>query len=61
MPRSPSPRLFYHDLNMSIVVKEGAVCNEVKKSGLLIDKGLDLEVSPGDTVTVYVSMGGFEK
>jgi hypothetical protein len=35
--------------------------NEVKRTGFLIDRGLDLELRPGDTLVVYVSMGGFEK
>ena len=35
--------------------------NEVKRSGFLIDRGLDIELTSGDTLVVYVSMGGFEK
>lgn len=35
--------------------------NEVKRTGFLIDRGLDLELRPKDTLLVYVSMGGFEK
>jgi hypothetical protein len=35
--------------------------NEVKRTGFLIDRGLDLELRPGDCLLVYVSMGGFEK
>lgn len=40
--------------------KENLV-NEVKKTGLLIDRGQALELRSGDTVLLYVSMGGFEK
>jgi hypothetical protein len=39
----------------------GVCCNEVKRSGFLIDRGSDLEVRAGDTLIVYLSMGGFEK
>lgn len=59
--RKPSETVEYDDLKMQISVKEGPVNNEVKRAGLLIDKGCDLEVSPGDQLVVYVSMGGSEK
>lgn len=55
---------FYPDLNMGIsIVSDPSIptINEVKRSGFLIDRGLDLELRPGDTLVVYVSMGGFEK
>ena len=55
---------FYSDLNMGIsIVSDPSIptINEVKRSGFLIDRGLDLELRPGDTLVVYVSMGGFEK
>ena len=35
--------------------------NEVKKVGVIIDRGMPLEFRPGDTLLVYISMGGFEK
>eukprot|EP00347_Sterkiella_histriomuscorum_P020090 403339144 len=37
------------------------ISNEVKRSGFLIDRGQDIEVRGGDTLIVYLSMGGFEK
>lgn len=37
------------------------ITNEVKRTGFLIDRGSRVEVRPGDTIIVYVSMGGFEK
>ena len=55
---------FYSDLNMGIsIVSDPSIptINEVKRTGFLIDRGLDLELRPGDTLVVYVSMGGFEK
>lgn len=52
---------FYSDLNIGVRVTSGECCNEVKRSGFLIDRGLDLELRPRDTLIVYVSMGGFEK
>ena len=59
--KKPSGPCDYEDLKMQISVKEAPVANEVKKAGLLIDKGCDLELSPGDLLVVYVSMGGSEK
>ena len=41
--------------------KEKGICNEVKRSGFLIDRGAPIEVRGGDIVILYVSMGGFEK
>ena len=35
--------------------------NEVKKVGVIIDRGQRMEFRPGDELIVYVSMGGFEK
>lgn len=53
---------FYRDLNVLIVLQpKEKLCNEVKRTGLLIDRGQTIEVRPGDLVTMYVSMGGFEK
>jgi hypothetical protein len=59
----PSVEQSYPDLGLSISVMDGddLITNEVKKCGLLIDRGLDLELRAGDELTVYVSMGGFEK
>ena len=51
---------FYDDLHIGVRVGE-TVCNEVKRCGFLIDRGLDVEVRHGDQLVVYVSMGGFEK
>ena len=35
--------------------------NEVKKVGVIIDRGQRMEFRPGDELIIYVSMGGFEK
>ena len=35
--------------------------NEVKKVGVIIDRGQKMEFRPGDELIIYVSMGGFEK
>ena len=35
--------------------------NEVKKMGVIIDRGSTMEFRPGDILIVYISMGGFEK
>lgn len=44
-------------------VKRKRVCltNEVKKLGVLIDRGQHMEFRPEDILIIYVSMGGFEK
>lgn len=55
---------FYPDLNMEIRVSASAkdsISNEVKRAGFLIDRGSRVELRPGDSVILYVSMGGFEK
>ena len=35
--------------------------NEVKKVGVIIDRGQKMEFRGGDILLIYVSMGGFEK
>ena len=35
--------------------------NEVKKVGVIIDRGAKMEFRGGDLLLIYVSMGGFEK
>ena len=35
--------------------------NEVKKLGVIIDRGAVMEFRPDDLLIVYISMGGFEK
>lgn len=55
---------FYSGLNMAIVLESPEnhkMCNEVKRSGFLIDRGSEIHVRTGDMLTLYVSMGGFEK
>ena len=42
-------------------LKEMVLTNEVKKVGVIIDRGQKMEFRPGDELIVYVSMGGFEK
>lgn len=41
--------------------KHMVLTNEVKKIGVIIDRGQCMEFRPGDELIVYVSMGGFEK
>jgi hypothetical protein len=54
--------VFYTELNTQIqVVNEGPLVNEVKKSGVIIDRGLELQYRGGDLCIVYLSMGGFER
>jgi len=38
-----------------------ALTNEVKKVGVIIDRGQCMEFRAGDELIIYVSMGGFEK
>lgn len=54
---------FYKDLNLDIKIARSneKVTNEIKRKGFLIDRGTTLELRSGDTLIVYVSMGGFEK
>ena len=55
---------YYHDLKIGInIISDPDIktINEVKRTGFLIDRGLDIELRPGDELFVYVSMGGFEK
>ena len=42
-------------------LKQMVLTNEVKKIGVIIDRGQKMEFRPGDELIVYVSMGGFEK
>ena len=54
--------VFYTELNTQIqIVNEGPLVNEVKKSGVIIDRGLELQYRGGDLCIVYLSMGGFER
>ena len=55
---------YYEELNIEIRVCDSKVkglCNEVKRTGFLIDRGAPLELRGGDILLLYVSMGGFEK
>ncbi len=55
---------YYPDLKIGINIisdPEIKTINEVKRTGFLIDRGLDIELRPRDQLVVYVSMGGFEK
>ena len=51
----------WEQMGIGVRVVDGHVVNEVKRRGLLIDRGRDLEVRVGDEVVVYVSMGGYER
>lgn len=35
--------------------------NEVKKVGVIIDRGLEMQFRGGDQLIIYLSMGGFAK
>jgi len=41
--------------------KQMVLTNEVKKVGVIIDRGQCMQFRPGDELIVYISMGGFEK
>lgn len=60
MANSTHQSHFYEDLGIRIKTTDEPV-NEVKKVGVLIDRGSALQVRPGDQLLVYISMGGFEK
>ena len=45
----------------SKLMRQMVLTNEVKKVGVIIDRGQRMEFRPGDELIVYVSMGGFEK
>ena len=49
------------DLDEAGQRKKMVLTNEVKKVGVIIDRGQCMEFRPGDELIVYVSMGGFEK
>lgn len=45
-----------------IAVKTGSLKSEVKRKGFIIDNGTEaLELREGDTLIVYVTVGGYEK
>ena len=52
---------YYKDLCLHIVNTPEPLVNEVKKVGVIIDRGLPVQVRSGDQLIVYLSMGGFEK
>lgn len=41
--------------------RQMVLTNEVKKVGVIIDRGQRLQFRPGDELIIYVSMGGFVK
>ena len=45
----------------SFVSQRMNLTNEVKKMGVIIDRGAPMEFRSGDILIVYISMGGFEK
>ena len=47
------PKAFLH--------KDMSLTNEVKRMGVIIDRGAGMEFRPGDMLIVYITMGGFEK
>ena len=51
----------YVDLNLQITKTDKPLINEVKKVGVIIDRGQELQVRGGDVIIVYVCMGGFQK
>ena len=52
---------FYSDLNVTFTVTKERLVNEVKKMGVIIDRGMEMQLRAGDQMVIYVSMGGFEK
>jgi hypothetical protein len=51
----------YVDLNLQITKTDKPLINEVKKVGVIIDRGQELQLRGGDVIIVYVCMGGFQK
>jgi len=49
------------DLEDDNTYKRVILTNEVKKVGVIIDRGQRMEFRAGDELIIYVSMGGFEK
>ena len=52
---------FYDELKIGVRVASENITNEVKRLEFLIDMGRDVELRGGDTLVLYVSMGGYEK
>jgi hypothetical protein len=51
----------YPDINVTFKVSQKELVNEVKKVGVIIDRGLEMQFRQGDMLIIYVSMGGWEK
>jgi hypothetical protein len=53
----------YPEINMALkVVNSGQqLVNEVKRVGVIIDRGQEMQFRGGDQLIIYVSMGGYEK
>jgi hypothetical protein len=51
----------YDDISVSFLVTSEPLVNEVKKIGVIIDRGMEMQLRADDQLIVYVSMGGFEK
>lgn len=54
---------YYQDINVTFkcCTHKETLVNEVKKVGVIIDRGQEMQFKGGDQLIVYVSMGGFEK
>lgn len=53
----------YPDINIALRVVNSCpeLVNEVKRVGVIIDRGQEMQFRGGDQLIIYVSMGGFEK
>lgn len=51
----------YQDINVSFKNSDQPLIIEVKKVGVIIDRGQEFQFRAGDQLIIYVSMGGFEK
>ena len=63
VPVKEKPEGFEDETDDDLDVKTYQVqlTNEVKKVGVIIDRGQCMEFRAGDELIIYVSMGGFEK
>ena len=50
-----------YDLDEDGQLKKMVLTNEVKKVGVIIDRGQCMQFRPGDELIIYLSMGGYEK
>lgn len=53
--------VYYSDINFTLKVTDSDLVNEVKKVGVIIDRGQELQMRAGDRLIIYLSMGGYTK